>query len=430
MSMLKQLPKQSRIVYLLIYLFAGLYVLRVGPIFYPDSYAFLDMAINRSPVYSVFLKCFTLIFGDAFAFPTLIVQYLLMVFATHFLLSTLYKSLKLHSYTVLFFQLTFLANAIIWYHSVTRILSESLAFPLVIIFVAYLFTAIKYNSFSSLLKAIGVLFLLQFNRGQFIVFIPIVLLIGIYLMYNTKKIKIGVLSIALLILIPIFSSFSERVYNKIVINQYKNYAMTYVHFISAPFFVANSENVSLFKTEEEKDFFRRTFNRLESKRLTLEMSTEDDEAPYVFFERNFTKICNATIHEYNRDFYAAKGLNEYEQQYKVDELTSSMFLPLLKANLKSWVKHVKRSFIKGVGGRIVLLILFFILACSSWLFIKSKDYRFVFLALAIVLKFSNNLIIAMVVHSIGRYTFYFDWIIFAALILLFNPLFKKYSKLN
>jgi hypothetical protein len=164
--------------------------------------------------------------------------------------------------------------------------------------------------------------------------------------------------------------------------------------------------------------------------MTLQMSTEDDEAPYVFFERNFTKICNATIHEYNRDFYAAKGLNEYEQQYKVDELTSSMFLPLLKANLKSWVKHVKRSFIKGVGGRIVLLILFFIFACSSWLFIKSKDYRFVFLALAIVLKCSNNIIIAMVVHSIGRYTFYFDWIIFAALILLFNPLFKKYSKLN
>lgn len=427
--MLKQLPKKSRIIYLLIYLLAGILVSRIGPIYYPDSYAFLDMAINRSPVYSTFLKCFTFIFGDAFEIPVLIAQYLFMVLATHFLLKTLYKSLKLHSFSVLLFQMALLANAIIWYYSVNKILSESLAFPLVIIFVTYLFKSLKYKSFTSLIKAIVILFFLQFTRGQFIIFIPLVLLVIIYVLYNNRKPKKGILALVLLILIPVLISFSERVYNKIVINQYKNYAMTYVHFISAPFYVANSEDVSLFETEEEKDFFRRTFSQLEEKQLTIDYGFKS-VAPYMFFERNFTKICNATVHQSNMDYFGAKGYNKFEQQYKVDELTTKMFKPLLKANFVKWVKHVRRSFTKGVGGKAVFLMLILILVCCSWLFLKSKDYKFLFLILAIVLKFANNIVIAMVVHSIDRYTYYFDWILFAALIFLFNPLIKKYSKSN
>ncbi|WP_034059937.1 hypothetical protein [Lacinutrix jangbogonensis] len=427
--MLKQLPKQPLIFYLLIYFLAGILVLLIGPIYYPDSYAFLDMAINRSPVYSAFLKCFTSLFGDAFEIPVLISQYLIMVLATHFLLKTLYKSLKLHAYSVLFFQLVLLANTVIWYYSVNKILSESLAFPLVLVLVTLLFQTLIGNSFKALFKAILVLFFLQFLRGQFIIFIPIVILIAIYIIYYTKKITKGTLAIALLVLIPVLISFSERVYNKIVIDQYKNYAMTYVHFISAPFYIASSDDVSVFETEEEKAFFNRTFSQLEEQEITIEFGYES-VAPYMFFERNFTKICNATVHQYNMDYYRDKGLNEFEQQYKVDELTTKMFLPLLKANFKSWVKHVRRSFTKGVGGKAIFLMLLLILACSSWLFVKSKDYRFAFLILAITLKFANNVVIAMVVHSIERYTYYFDWIIFAALILLFNPLIKKYSKFN
>lgn len=409
---------------------AGLFVLHLGPIYNRDTYAFLDMAINRSPVYSTFLKCFTFVFGEAFEFPLIITQYLIIGLATHFLLVTLNKSLKLHSYSVLFFQIGILANAIVWYHSINKILSESIAFSLVIVLVAFLFKALVDKSFSAVFKAILVLFILQFTRGQFIVFIPILLLISVYLIYQTKALKKGVLSIVLIALIPVLISFSERVYNKIVINQYKNYAMTYVHFISAPFYLANSDDVSVFKTEEEKEFFRRTFNALESKRLTLKLGREDNNTPYMFFETKFTKICNATIHQYNMDYYGAKGFNEFEQQYKVDELTTKMFLPLLKANIKGWIKHVKRSFTKGVGGKTILFMLVLILGCSTWLFVKTKDNTFLFLMLAIVLKFANNLIIAMVVHSIIRYTYYFDWIIFAALILLFNPLIIKYSKSN
>ncbi|WP_452223751.1 hypothetical protein [Lacinutrix chionoecetis] len=426
--MLKQLPKHSRFLYLLIYLLAGIFVLIIGPIYYPDSYAFLDMAINRSPVYAVFLKCFTIVFGNWYETPVLIAQYLILVLAIHFLLKTLYKSLKLHAYSVVVFQFVLLANAIIWYYAVNKILSEALAFPLVLFLIALLFQALKYKSFSALWKAMAVLFLLQFTRGQFIVFIPVFVLVIAYMIYKCKTYKKGVLAVILVALIPVLISFSERLYNKITIDQYKNYAMTYVHFIAAPFYLAQSEDVSVFKTEEEKAFFKRTFNILESKRLTLQYASKDKQPLYMFFERNFTKICNATVHQYNMDYYAAKGFNEYEQQYKVDEMTSKMFLPLLKANFKDWVHHVRRSFTKGVGGKAVLIMLLLVLVYSVWLFIKTSEYRFMFLIMVIVLKFANNAIIAMVVHSIDRYTFYFDWIVFAALIFLFNPLIKQHSK--
>jgi len=428
--MLKQFTRQIRLLYIAIYTLIGIVVLYKGPIFYPDSYTFLEMAINRSAVYSIFLKCFTTIFGEWYKIPVLIGQYLLMVFATHLLLKTVFKILKLHVISIIVFQLVLLGNAVIWYDSVNRILSEAVSFPLLLILVACLFQTLKYKSFSSVWKIVLLLFLLQFTRGQFIVFLPVAILVFSYVMYLTKTIKKGVFYIILVALIPIFTSFSERVYNKITINQYKNYAMTYVHFITAPFYLANSNDVAVFETQEEKDFFNRTFKVLESKRLTLDMALEDKQPPYMFFQEKFSTICNATIHQYNMDLYAAKGFTEYEQQYKVDELTTKMFFPLLKANFTGWVNHVKRSFTKGVGGKLVLLVLCLILVYSLWLFLKTNDHRFLFLILVIVLKFANNIIIAMVVHSIERYTYYFDWILFAALILLLDPLLKSTMRLG
>ena len=38
---------------------------------------------------------------------------------------------------------------------------------------------------------------------------------------------------------------------------------------------------------------------------------------------------------------------------------------------------------------------------------------------------ANNVLIAFIIHAIKRYTFYFDWILFATVIVVFNELSKK-----
>lgn len=427
--MYKRLSKKYFTAYISVYMLMGFVVMIRGSAYAPDSYAHLDMLINRSPVYSIFLKLFTLVFNNHYQIPLLLTQYLLLVFSIDFFLKKIQKRLALLSLSIVAFQFTLLANAVYWFASVNYILSESIAFPLILILIAFLFKSFTDKTFKPLYKAIMVLVLLQFTRGQFIAFLPILLIVVIYLIFKTKVYIKGALSILLIFLVPLIINYSEKVYNKTVHGHYKNYAMTYVHFISNPFYIAKSTDVDIFENEEEKNFFSRTYQMLESKKVTRDYALSIRKDDYVFFESNFTKICNASIHEANMYYYSKQGFdNEYDQQYKVDDMTTSMFFPLLKANYKVWLKMVFKSFEKGLGGRQGTFLIFLILIYS--LIFALKDNRFAFLALVISLKLANGLIIAMVVHSINRYTFYLDWVVCATVIFFMEPILKKYFNVS
>lgn len=414
---------------LMVFFVFGLIVFIRGPIYLPDSYAHMDMLINRSPVYAIFVNVFTAIFKGYYEYPLLFSQYLFLVLSIRFLLKILSQSLKVSSVSVLLLQLVLLANGIYWFASVNKVLSESIAFPLFLILVGCLFKASVEKNYKWLFKGIITLILLQFTRGQFISFLPVLLIFLSYITYKTKSYRKGLIFVILIISIPLVVSFSERAYNKIVHNQYKNYSMTYVHFISLPFYIADSNNVEIFETEEEKSFFNRTYQLLKSKKINRDFAISNNKDDYAFFEANFTKICNASIHEANMDYYADFGFkSHYDQQYKVDEVTAKMFFPLLKANFKVWLKVVFKSFEKGLGGRPGAFLTFLILILSIVLFFK--DNRFVFLSIVVLLKLANSLIIAMVVHSIIRYTFYFEWITGAVVILLLDLILKERQNAN
>ena len=49
---------------LILYVIIGVCAALKGPFLHRDSYAFLEMPLNRSPLYVLFLKLFTTLFGD------------------------------------------------------------------------------------------------------------------------------------------------------------------------------------------------------------------------------------------------------------------------------------------------------------------------------------------------------------------------------
>lgn len=421
--MIKLLPTKYRITYLAIFVLGLLKVLKTGTIFYPDSYAFLDMEINRSPVYSLFLKLITTVFGDYYEMPVLVLQYLLFAFAINYLLKSINSKINLSTIGVLLLQLSILINGLYFYLSVNRVLSEAIVFPLILIFIAEIFKLLSNKTLKNSYKLIAVFFVLLFTRGQFLAFLPLIVLAFIYVAFQSKNYKKGIIFLCLILATPFLSSLLEKTYNKVVIGEFKGYAMTYVHFITNPFYIANAEDENLFSNPEEKAFFNRTYSLMLDQKLTrnqaLQTKYVDD---YLFFETNFSKICNASIHEANMNYYATKGYNYLEQQYKVDQMTSSMFFPLLKANFTTWVRMVIKSFIKGFGGVQMCIALGLLLLYCVLFF---KDNTMLFLGTTIILKVLNGIIIAMVAHSIYRYTFYFDWILLAAFILILDSKIKK-----
>jgi hypothetical protein len=65
---------------------------------------------------------------------------------------------------------------------------------------------------------------------------------------------------------------------------------------------------------------------------------------------------------------------------------------------------------------------------SLYLVWKETDVIYKFISLACAFMFANNLLIALVVYANKRYVFYFDWVIFAIVIILLNRVYFKAVK--
>ena len=74
-----------------------------------------------------------------------------------------------------------------------------------------------------------------------------------------------------------------------------------------------------------------------------------------------------------------------------------------------------------------MILLFAMLLITSFYFIlknKNKKHSKVIFLLVLSI-FANHSVVAIAVHSIKRYIFYTDWIIFAVIIILLNEVFTK-----
>jgi hypothetical protein len=422
--------KLQTVVYNAIYVVIGVLVLLKGPIYYPDSYTFLRMGFNRSPVYSSFLKVFTSVFGDNFELPVILVQYVFIALAIHFFVKVFKETFKVTYLSTIILQLLLLAPCIHWHFVANKLLSESLSYPLFLVIFTLTFKTVVTKNIKYIFLALVPLYVLLFTRSQFIALLPVIIITIVYINYKKKNIKKSLTLLAVIVLLPFIVSLSQRIYNKIVHDQYVNYAMTYVHFIASPFYIASADDVTIFKNEEQKKLFKRTYSSLLESRLTRNQVIELEQDDYEFFQKNFTKICNANVHQLNLDYYKTQGLDFYQQQLKVDKLSKQMLVPLIKQNFKNWIKLFLKN-LKNSFGFSKYLLLFLVILLYSLLMLKRRDNNmFLFFALSILFMFANNILIAMVVHSINRYTFYFDWVLFAIIILLLDSLYKKHLNAN
>ena len=421
----QSLTKFQSLAYYIIYLIVGIKVIFTGAIYYPDSYAFLDMAYNRSPVYASFLKIVTSIFGENFEIPVIIVQYALIAFAIHFFVSKFRSYFNITFLGTTLLQLILLAPCVYWHLVANKLLSESISYALILVVIMMLFKALEQLSIKELLKSLIPVFLLIFPRGQFIVLVPIAFLVLCYIQFFKREWLRGLAVAVAIVILPFVVKLSERGYHLLTHGQYEGNTMTYVHAISSPFYIANAKDVAIFNTEEQRAFFNRTYSSLEKANLTRSQVVKDTVDDYEFFQKNFSKICNARIHESNMSFYEQEGLNYYQQQQKVGELASSMFIPLLKQNASAWFKLFLKNFKHSFGGTKMILLYLVILMYAGIMCVRTEEIRWSFILICVLCLAANNAIIAFAVHSINRYTFYFDWVLFAILIMLLDPIYKS-----
>jgi hypothetical protein len=97
----------------------------------------------------------------------------------------------------------------------------------------------------------------------------------------------------------------------------------------------------------------------------------------------------------------------------------------LRQNFKIWFKLFFNNLKNSFGSFKLLLFYIMIIFYSIFGLKNNNSYIFKLIALSALFMFANNILIALVIHSIKRYTFYFDWVIFVVFLILINEIFKQ-----
>jgi hypothetical protein len=211
---------------------------------------------------------------------------------------------------------------------------------------------------------------------------------------------------------------------------FESNTMNYVHLISTDFFLSEANTVALFEDPNEIEYFKIVRESLEKAGLTKQSAKARNELDVSVFNDNFSKICNQRIHGLGLIYFKEKGLNSFEQNSALNKLCKGMFFKMVTSGFKNRIYFFVKNLKIAYGSAKYLLLFVFLIFYSLRMVYKTKGTLYKFILLSSVLMLANSMIIAFIIHAIKRYTFYFDWILFAIMILVFSELSKKNSYEN
>jgi O-antigen ligase len=221
---------------------------------------------------------------------------------------------------------------------------------------------------------------------------------------------------------------TDKTFHKIAHGYYVNTPWTGIHLITPAFYVADESDYKIYEDENEKEFFKIIYNKLSQKKLNIHHldSTVQDKATYYIV--NFSKIANETVFDQGKIFFG-KNLSENEKYIAIDALTKKMTFPLIFNNLKEWSKLYIKNYINAFGNSRYCLIYFMLLILGLYGLIKFGTSNFKLVALLSLITISNSALVAIGMHTIKRFTFYNDWVIFLILFILLDT-FLKFNNAN
>lgn len=390
----------------------------------PDSESYLNMSINRSPVYPLFLTIIKALFGDFFHTFTIFFQTLACVLSVNYLLKCLKKSLILNSLWLVLLAIVLLTPCVYSLNISNRLLTEAISYSLYLLIVANLIVALKNEDIKYIAYSCLPLFLLILCRNQFIYLIPIFLIITIWMSLKLKNFKKNAPLIILITILPILTINTDKLYHKIKHGHFVSTPWTGIHLISPAFYVADENDAHIFKDKNERYFFNEVYKKLKEEKLNIN-HIEPKHSKINYFIDNYSYIANFTLHDFGIQLMG-KNLDENEKLIALDSMTKKMSKPLIINNFSKWLKIYIGNFINAFGGIanaiIILILLFF-----GLLKLKSNLSNIKLITLGSILIISNAAVVSIGVHTIERLVFYNNWIIFLIVFLLLEKLSNYYT---
>lgn len=418
---------EKRFKYILIAILCSVFIAVINkPIeIYPDSEGYLNMDIYRSAGYPIFLWIIKQISTSHLDIITIIAQITIGLCAIYLFITRLKKQLNLHPFWLLFLSLIIATPYVYSHHLANNYLSEALTYPLYLVVVICFLEGLLTGKVKKLWISVPFLIALILTRSQFLFMVPVAILILSWLSFDQKKIKHHLWISLAFILLPIITSLLDKTYHQLKHGYFVSTPWTGIHLITPVFYVADEVDYQLYTSEEEQVFFKSIFTKLYSNNLNVNNLNADgqyDEAG--FYISNYSEIANSTIYDYGKELVGLE-LNEDQKFIALDKLTKKMTLPLVLDNFGSWFKLYVKNAISAFGNAkytaiyIILLLFGFV-----GLFKKGfNDYKII--SLFLLLALGNVALVAIGMHTIKRFTFYNDWVLFLILFILIDAYFKQ-----
>lgn len=392
----------------------------------PDSLGYFDMHIIRSPGYPLFVGLIKMVSFGFFDLILKLAQLIIGLFAVRFFICKLRSSIKLGRIWYILLTMVLLIPYVYNLNIANRLLSEALSYPLFLVVTGFYIRAYLSNSSRQLMLSLPFLLVLLITRSQFMIFIPIAILILWQLNGSRGILKKWKIVLVLLVL-PFISKELDRSYHYAANGQFVKTPWTYVHLMSMAMTVSDAEDVSLFTSEAEKTYFTAVYEELARRNLHKDhLSPNKGRSLQTMYRENYSEIIIQTVVRHGLKSLRPDVTEMTPDDFVLVEATAKkMVFPLIRDNLTDWLKIYLHNLFSGFDG-LRYFILYLLLIISTLVISMKNQSRPVKLLLLIsVLSVGNMMVIALGPHTIKRLTFYTDWVLFLLFFLLLNELIKN-----
>ena len=408
---------------LLLWLVFGVFfalILQKGALSFPDTEGYLDMAIYRSPIYPIFLAIINSFSGTYFNYITVGIQAILGFLAVRYLIITIGNVLSIPKFWLLILAGVVLLPYMGSLSIANALLSEALAYPLYLLVIALFLKSLTQCNLNSVWKSIPYLLILLLTRNQFLFLIPIGVLL---ILWITKfRLRSVWMLLAIFLSLPLISSVADKSYHFFTHGHFVATPWTGIHIITPAFFVADEEDFIIFENEGKQLFFQNVMDELKQKELNIYHLPPNSDA-LARYTTYYSSIANHTVFEEGKEHF--QDANEPLQPttfIETDRLTSEMTPPLIMDNLTAWFKLYVKNVSHGFGGSKSVLLYCIILLLSVFYSYKTSNVWSHSILLLVSATFGNIVLIAVGMHTVDRFTFYNDWVLFLIIFILLNQI--------
>ncbi|MBR9914076.1 MAG: hypothetical protein GYB32_04505 [Algicola sp.] len=416
-TLVKALYKWSS---LFIYIAVAICCISRSAMYLPDSEGYLNMSIIRSAAYPLFLNTVKLVFGSWFETAIVILQTLLGLLAVDYFIKKIKAVIHLHNLWYLLLTILLLTPYVYNHLVANYILSEALAYPLYLVIVAQLMCITLTKNPKDFKFALPLMFILMLTRSQFLYLVPVAMLVWFYISYRPKSYKLNTWLLIALICLPFLTSLADKSYHSLKHDYFVSTPWTGIVVISAPLYVADEEDATVFTSESEQEYFNKVYEALQRKHLNIyhldPAYQSETSLPYI---NSYTSIANETVLPVAQS-HVGNQLSYNETLIEVDQLTRQMAMPLLLDNFKPWCQLYLKNVIHAFGNARYFLLMIMLLLAAMISVYRTTSHASLAMALGLLLLFANIAVVAIGIHTVKRYTFYNDWVIFFVLFVLIH----------